>query len=275
MCVGLGLVPLSAQSDTTSSGSITPDNSAPGSADANQRATDDLTRTPRSSNSSDAMRSDSSSRPTTDDSSLKRGDRRFITKAAESNQKEIALAQLAAERATRPEVRSYAQQLATEHQQLGQELAKLAQDKGVTIETAMNSNTTSASQYSDTSRTTSGNGIAGSPSSATAADMNSPRASGDTATGATGSMHLHAHMDVAASGESDRHYRSLSKKSGADFDKAFVDLMADEHKSDVKLFERASKSADDDAVRSFASQHLPSLQAHLDHANNLMKSAAE
>ena len=73
---------------------------------------------------------------------------------------------------------------------------------------------------------------------------------------------------------SDRHYRSLTKKSGADFDKSYVDMMVDQHEDDVKLFEKAAKDAEDSEVRSFASRHLSSLQAHLDHANNLMKTTA-
>lgn len=58
----------------------------------------------------------------------------------------------------------------------------------------------------------------------------------------------------------------LGKKSGADFDRAYMDLMLDEHKNDVKLFEKASRSAKDSDVRTFAANTLPTLQMHLQHA---------
>jgi predicted outer membrane protein len=262
--VCISVAPLSAQSnsDATSSGSITPDNSAPGSGAANQSTVDEFSR-------------EQTSRSTAAKPSLKRGDRRFITKAAESNQKEIALAQLAADQATRPEVRSYAQQLVAEHRQLGRELAKLADEKGIALEEPAAGETTSAAQYSDLSRATSGDGVTGSPSSATAADRHSPRNEGDSATAGASSMRGHEHAGMASSVASDRHYRTLAGKTGAEFDKAFVALMAGEHKRDVKLFEKAAQDADDSEVRNFASQHVASLQAHLDHANTLAESAAE
>lgn len=73
---------------------------------------------------------------------------------------------------------------------------------------------------------------------------------------------------------SDRHYRTLSKKSGEEFDRSYVDMMVDQHEDDVKLFERAAKDAQDPEVRAFASRHLSSLQAHLEQAQNLMKTSA-
>jgi putative membrane protein len=56
----------------------------------------------------------------------------------------------------------------------------------------------------------------------------------------------------------------LSKKSGADFDKAYVDMMVDDHKKDVDAFKKASGSLGDNDVRNFATTTLPTLQKHLD-----------
>jgi putative membrane protein len=57
-------------------------------------------------------------------------DRRFLKKVAEGGQLEIALAELAAQQASNPDVRSFAQQLATDHQQMSGQLAQLATTKG-------------------------------------------------------------------------------------------------------------------------------------------------
>lgn len=61
----------------------------------------------------------------------------------------------------------------------------------------------------------------------------------------------------------------LSKKSGKDFDKAYVDLMVDDHKKDVKEFEDATQSLKDADVKAFAVKTLPTLKAHLEHINAL------
>jgi putative membrane protein len=61
----------------------------------------------------------------------------------------------------------------------------------------------------------------------------------------------------------------LSKKSGKDFDKAYVDMMVDDHKKDVGKFEDASKNAKDADVRAFAAKTLPTLRTHLEHINTI------
>jgi putative membrane protein len=60
-----------------------------------------------------------------------------------------------------------------------------------------------------------------------------------------------------------RELDKLSKKSGADFDKAYMSLMVDDHKKDVAEFRKEAGSAKDPDVKSFASKTLPTLQEHL------------
>ncbi len=55
----------------------------------------------------------------------------------------------------------------------------------------------------------------------------------------------------------------MSKKSGADFDRAYMDDMVKDHKKDVKDFEKQASKAKDTEVRNFASNTLPVLQDHL------------
>jgi putative membrane protein len=56
----------------------------------------------------------------------------------------------------------------------------------------------------------------------------------------------------------------LSKKSGADFDKAYVNDMIDDHKEDIKTFEAAAKNCKDPDIKAFAVKTLPTLKMHLD-----------
>src|ERR1700709_245418 len=56
----------------------------------------------------------------------------------------------------------------------------------------------------------------------------------------------------------------LSGKSGADFDKAYVSNMIDDHKEDIKELEDASKNCKDADLKAFAVKTLPTLKMHLD-----------
>jgi putative membrane protein len=58
----------------------------------------------------------------------------------------------------------------------------------------------------------------------------------------------------------------LMKKTGKDFDKAYMKMMVDDHKKDVKAFEDASKDVKDTELKNFASSTLPVLKVHLDSA---------
>ncbi len=58
-----------------------------------------------------------------------------------------------------------------------------------------------------------------------------------------------------------------------DFDKEFVkEVGLDDHKEDIRLFEKAVKDADDPDVKAFATKTLPTLKAHREHAEGLRKS---
>ncbi|MEP7110326.1 MAG: DUF4142 domain-containing protein [Ferruginibacter sp.] len=61
----------------------------------------------------------------------------------------------------------------------------------------------------------------------------------------------------------------LMKKKGKDFDKAYMNMMLDDHKKDVKAFEKAAKDCNDPEIKSFAGRTLPVLQGHLDSSKAL------
>ena len=56
----------------------------------------------------------------------------------------------------------------------------------------------------------------------------------------------------------------LSKKSGADFDKAYVNMMVEDHKKDIGAFKKASGDVGDNDIKNFITTTLPTLQKHLD-----------
>ncbi|MGM9476073.1 DUF4142 domain-containing protein [Pedobacter sp. GSP4] len=55
----------------------------------------------------------------------------------------------------------------------------------------------------------------------------------------------------------------LSKKSGKDFDKAYVDAMVSGHKSTLKLMEDESRDGKDVDLKAFATKTAPVVQSHL------------
>jgi putative membrane protein len=63
-----------------------------------------------------------------------------------------------------------------------------------------------------------------------------------------------------------KHVDELGQKSGKEFDKAYMSLMADDHKEDVDMFEEASRDVMDADIKAFASKTLPVLRIHLDSA---------
>ena len=63
--------------------------------------------------------------------------------------------------------------------------------------------------------------------------------------------------------ENKREADRLAKLNGADFDRAYIKHMVEEHQEDLRDFERASKAARDSEVKAFATRTLPTLQSHL------------
>lgn len=126
----------------------------------------------------------------------------FWTNAAQGGMAEVELGRLAAQKATNPEVKKFAQMMVTDHTKANAELKTLAAKKNITLPTDMGSSMKSS-------------------------------------------------MD------------DLSKLSGADFDKKYVDMMVDDHETDVDLFEDNTDNSDAD-IKAFTTKTLPTLKAHLE-----------
>jgi putative membrane protein len=60
----------------------------------------------------------------------------------------------------------------------------------------------------------------------------------------------------------------ISKKSGAVFDKAYLQLIVNDHEQAVKLYTSASNSSDS-KIKKIASENLPAIKMHLDSANKI------
>jgi len=74
--------------------------------------------------------------PAAGDNQVKRGDRKFITEAAESGMFEVQVSQLAATKATDAQVKSYASMLVDHHTAANNELVQLANAKKVELPAA-------------------------------------------------------------------------------------------------------------------------------------------
>ena len=66
-----------------------------------------------------------------------------------------------------------------------------------------------------------------------------------------------------------KQFESLQKLSGEEFDTTFLSQMVREHQSDIAKFSAQAQSGSDPEVMAFAKEALPTLQAHLQHAQSI------
>jgi putative membrane protein len=78
-------------------------------------------------------------------------------------------------------------------------------------------------------------------------------------------------MPDSLSNDHRKHVTELGKKSGVEFDKAYINMMVDDHKDDIDEFQKASKNATDKDVKAFAEKTLPVLMMHLDSAKAIQQ----
>lgn len=67
----------------------------------------------------------------------------------------------------------------------------------------------------------------------------------------------------------------LAKKSGNDFDKAYITMMIEDHKNDVSDFTAATTKIQDPDIKAYAQKTLPVLQKHLDAINAIHDSMSQ
>lgn len=77
-------------------------------------------------------------------------------------------------------------------------------------------------------------------------------------------------LPSAISDDHQRKIDNLNKKTGKDFDKAYMDMMEDGHESTISDFKKNTDNKDAD-VKAFVNKTLPTLQMHLDSAKAIKK----
>ena len=83
---------------------------------------------------------------------------------------------------------------------------------------------------------------------------------------------LAAKKDIAlpavVSEDHQKHINELTPLRGAEFDEKYMDMMVNDHKEDIDLFEKAAKFEDHD-VSAFAAETLPVLRKHFEAAKKI------
>ena len=76
-------------------------------------------------------------------------------------------------------------------------------------------------------------------------------------------------IPLAPSDKHQKHIDDISSKTGKDFDKAYMDLMVEDHEEDIDLFEKQAENGKDADIKSFASTTLATLKHHLEMAKGV------
>ncbi|MDO9372911.1 MAG: DUF4142 domain-containing protein [Bacteroidota bacterium] len=70
-------------------------------------------------------------------------------------------------------------------------------------------------------------------------------------------------LPKALGDEKQKMVNDLKAKKGADFDKAYSDMMVEDHKKDIDLFRTEAEGGRDAEIKAWAAGKLPTLQSHL------------
>jgi putative membrane protein len=75
-------------------------------------------------------------------------------------------------------------------------------------------------------------------------------------------------IPTSATDDSMDAYNKLNEENGNDFEKAYSDLMVEHHEDAIELYEKAATDSEDPAIRAWATEKLPGLRTHLQHAKS-------
>jgi len=78
-------------------------------------------------------------------------------------------------------------------------------------------------------------------------------------------------LPTSMSSKDESLYRSLSAKTGSDFDKAYITAMIKDHNEDIAEFEHEATSGTDPDIKAWAAKTLPTLKEHLKLAESCAK----
>ena len=71
--------------------------------------------------------------------------------------------------------------------------------------------------------------------------------------------------------EFQRKYENFNEKTGADFDKDYMDQMVSDHKEAIREFEEEAEDGNDPELKSWASTKLTALRHHLEEAQRIQE----
>ena len=80
--------------------------------------------------------------------------------------------------------------------------------------------------------------------------------------------------DEGMDGKHKKNVAELNKKSGADFDREYMEQMVQDHEGALKLVQRVAKEAKDPELKAMAQKAEPHVKAHLDEARTLRKTVS-
>jgi putative membrane protein len=83
------------------------------------------------------------------------------------------------------------------------------------------------------------------------------------------SMNVPVPSDTTPEAQSEM--KMMTSMSGAGFDKDFISAMVKDHQKAIDMFQQEAGSNDEQPVKDFASQTLPTLRRHLEKAQSLQK----
>lgn len=69
-------------------------------------------------------------------------------------------------------------------------------------------------------------------------------------------------IPAAPEGDVKMHLDNMKEKKGVYFDRAYVDMMVEDHDNDVAEFEKAASELPDSELKNFAAKTLPTLKKH-------------
>lgn len=78
-----------------------------------------------------------------------------------------------------------------------------------------------------------------------------------------------ASLPVTLSQKHQDHITEFTSKKGTEFDKAYMEMMVEEHNDTIEKFETASENDEDAEVKAFAVKTLPVLNKHLAEAKKI------
>lgn len=82
-------------------------------------------------------------------------------------------------------------------------------------------------------------------------------------------------LPTKLSDKNQKEYDDLADKTGVEFDKAYAAFMVDDHKKDIAMFSDQAEKGKDAELKAWASDKIPTLEHHLEAAEQAAESVNE